>query len=76
MLQVLETFLEANLCKLFQLFHHILHDASSITKQSNADFSSGNRYKSAGARYWGSSSVVTLFFAKKSLTKTGVGVLS
>jgi len=39
----------------------------------NANFSRGNGYKSAGAS-WGEygecSSVVTLFFAKKSLTKT------
>jgi len=46
----------------------------------NADFSQGNKYK-AGPRsgeYGGCTSVVTLFFAKKCLTKTnqGAGALS
>jgi len=49
----------------------------SVTKQNrrllNTDFSRRNRYYSAGVRsgeYGGCSSVVTSFFAKKSLTKT------
>ena len=52
-----------------------LNDVSSKKKHHpfNADFSLGNRQKSAGARsaeYRGCSSVVILFFDKKFLTKT------
>jgi len=46
---------------------------SQKRRNFRADFSQGNRYKSAGAKseeYGGCSSVVTLFFVKKSLTKT------
>jgi len=50
-----------------------MSEQSQHRPPSNADFSRGNMYKSGAARsreYEGSSSVVTLFFVKKSLTKT------
>jgi hypothetical protein len=73
--KVFETFLVAILWQPFQLFGSILNDVSSITKGpiSSVDFCRKNRQKWAGASsegYGGCSSVVTLFFAKKSLTKT------
>ena len=72
-LKVLGTFPEVILWKTFTLFRHILNDVSS--RPVIADFSRGrgNGQKSAGDRsggYGGCSSVVTLFFNKKSLTKT------
>jgi hypothetical protein len=71
----LKTFLEEILGKPFQLFRRIVNDVGNITKAPpfNAGFSRGNRYTSAAARsgkYGRYFSVVTLFFAKKSLTKT------
>jgi hypothetical protein len=73
--KVLEILLEAMFGKPFQLFRRIVNDVGSIAKAPpfNVGFSRGNRYTSAAARpgkYEGCSSVVTLFFAKKSLTKT------
>jgi hypothetical protein len=55
--------------------------ASQKRRPFNADFSGDNRKKSAAAisgEYEGGSSVVKLFFAKKSFTKTGLcaGALS
>jgi hypothetical protein len=70
--QVLVTFLEAILCSLVNLFvtFCMMSVASNKHHPFSADFSWGNKYILAGARsgeYWGCSSVVTLFFAKKSL---------
>ena len=71
--KVLEIYLEVILWKPFKLFRRILNDVSS--RPFNADFSrgGGNGQESAGDRsggYGRCSSVVTLFFNKKSLTKT------
>jgi hypothetical protein len=81
-IQVLETILEAILGKPFQLFRRIVNDVGNITKAPpfSAGFSQGNRYTLAAARsgkYGRYFSVVNLFFAKKSLTKTNrcVGAL-
>ena len=51
----------------------IIAVASQMCSPFDADFSRGNRYKTAEARsgeYGGCSSVFTFFFAKKSLTTT------
>jgi hypothetical protein len=71
---VLETFLEAILWKPCLLFGRILMSVASQKRRLfNADFSQGSRWKWAWTRsgeYGGCSSAVTLFFAKKCLTKT------
>jgi hypothetical protein len=79
--KVLETFLEVILWKPFKLFRRILNDVSS--RPFNADFrrDRGNGQNSAGDRsggYGWRSSLVTLFFNEKSLTKSDrcVGTLS
>ena len=71
--KVLETLLEVIMWKSFKLFRRILNDVSS--RPFNAYFSRGrgNGQKSAADRsgvYGWCSSVVTLFFNKKFLTKT------
>jgi len=71
---VLETVLEAILWKPFQLFHRILNDVICIKKRRsfNTVFPLG-KVKNQLELGWESgicSSVVTLFFAKKLLTKT------
>jgi len=73
--EVLETFLEAILWKTFYLCLAFFMVSAASHKHCPfiADFSWKNRWISAGARpggYGGCSSVVTLFSAKKFLTKT------
>jgi len=71
--KVLETFPEAILWKSFQLLRRILSDVSSITKASlQCQVNSKEQVQiswSQVRRVWKCSSVVTLFLAKKSLTK-------
>ena len=74
-LKVFKKFLEAILWKPYQLFRRILNDVIRITKALSLQcwFQSTEHEKSVGDRsgqYGGLSSVVTLFFARKSLTKT------
>jgi len=73
-IMVLETVLEAILWKPFQLFRRILNDVFCIKKRRsfNADFPLGKVKNQLELGWEGGicSSVVTLFFAKKSLTKT------
>ena len=70
---VLETFLEAILWAPFQLFRRILNDVICIKKRRpfDADFllGKGKNRLVLGWEHGNCSSVVTLFFAKKSLTK-------
>ena len=74
--KLLETSLEAILWKTFQLLHCILNDVSSITNilaLSLLILVEGSGKNTAAARsgeYGGCSSFITLFFDKKSLTKT------
>jgi len=73
--KVLETFLEAMLWKSFQLFHHILNDVTSIMKAPSLKcwYKSREQVKikcSHVMRVRGCSSVVTMFFTEKFLTKT------
>ena len=73
--KVLETFLETILWNHFQLFGRILNYFSNITKASSIQYWFQKREQikiswSQVRRLWGSSSVVTFVFAKKSLTKT------
>ena len=69
--KVMEILLEAILWNLFQLFRHILNDVSSVTKAPSLQCwsQSINRVKTSWSQV-GCSSVVTLFFVKKSLTKS------
>jgi hypothetical protein len=78
-----ETLMEAILYKPFQLFRRILNNCSNITKAMSLQccFQSREQEKSPGpmpVEYGGCSTIVTLFCAKKSLTKTDrcVGALS
>jgi hypothetical protein len=69
-------FLAAILWKPFQLFRRILNDAIASQKRRPfcAYFGGGKKAKIAAARAggggWGCSSVFTLFFAEKSITKS------
>ena len=69
---MLETFLEAILWKPYQLFRRIMNDVSNITKAPFLQcwFQSREQVPISWSQAGGSSGVVTLFFAKKSLTKT------
>jgi len=69
--KVLETLLEAILWNLFQLFRRILNDVSSIAKAPSLQcwFQSIDRVKSSWSQV-GCSSVVTLFFVTRVLTKS------
>jgi hypothetical protein len=73
--KVLETFLEAILWQPFQLYRCILSHLSSIRIATSLQclFQTREQVKISWSRLrriWGWSSVVTLFFAKKSLTET------
>jgi hypothetical protein len=75
-IKVLETFVVPILWKSFQLFFRILDDVSNITNASSPYCWSQSREEvknswSQSEDYGGCSSVVTLFFVKKSLAKTG-----
>ena len=73
--KVLETFLEVTLWKSFQLFRRILNDVRSITNVPFLEcwFQSREQVNISwrrARRIWRCFNVVTLFFAKKFLTKT------
>jgi len=81
--KVLEPFVEAILWNPFPLFQRILNDVSRITKATSLRcwFNSREQVKAGGdvsGESGGCSNVVTFFFSKKSLTKTGrwAGALS
>ena len=69
--KVLETFLEATAWKSFQLLRRISTDDSSIRAMSlQCWFQSRDQVTNSWSHARGSTAVVTLFFAKKSLTNT------
>ena len=78
--KVIETFLEATAWNTFQLLRRIINDASSIIKATSFQcwFQSREQVTISWSQARGSSGIVTLFFAKKSLTNADLcfGTLS
>jgi len=78
--KAMETFLEANVWKPFQLFRRIINDVRSIIRATSLQcwFHSKDQVTISWSQTRRSIVVVTLFFTKKSLTNTElcIGTLS